>query len=61
MIMRSSFTEENFENFLRDSIGRRGGGRGKFGSFSKDMSWSTVPESELQEEAQFDEVEVDNK
>jgi len=61
MIMRSSFTEENFETFLRDSIGRRGGGRGKFGSFSKDMSWNTVPESELEAEAQFNEVEVDNK
>ena len=40
--MRSSFTEENFETYLRESIGRRGGGRGKFGSYSKDPTWNTV-------------------
>jgi hypothetical protein len=41
-IMKSSFTEENFENFIKESIGRRGGGRGMFGSFSKDITFNTV-------------------
>jgi len=46
-IMKSSFTEENFENFIKESIGRRGGGRGMFGSFSKDITFSTVPEDSI--------------
>lgn len=52
-IMRSSFTEENFENYIRESLGRRGGGRGMFGSFSKDITWSTVPEDVLQQESEL--------
>jgi hypothetical protein len=48
--MKSSFTEENFENFIKESIGRRGGGRGMFGSFSKDITFSTVPEDSIQAE-----------
>lgn len=47
--MRSSFTEENFETYIKDSLGRRGGGRGMFGSYSKDISFNTVPEDQLQE------------
>lgn len=48
--MRNSFTEENFETFVRDSMGRRGGGRNLFGSFSKDISWSTVEAEEFEKE-----------
>jgi hypothetical protein len=48
--MKSSFTEENFENYIKESLGRRGGGRGMFGSFSKDITFNTVPEETLQQE-----------
>jgi len=43
-VMRSSFTEENFEEWLRDILNRKGGR--KFGQYSKSLSFGQVAEEE---------------
>jgi hypothetical protein len=44
-IMKSSFTEENFEEWLKDILNRKGGKR--FGQYSKSLTFGNVAEEEL--------------
>ena len=44
-IMKSSFTEENFEEWLKDILNRKGGRR--FGRYSKELTFGTVEEEEV--------------
>lgn len=49
-IMKSSFTEENFEEWLKDILNRKGGKR--FGQYSKSLTFGRVEEEpEVQVEA----------
>lgn len=41
-IMKSSFTEENFEEWLKDILNRKGGRR--FGQYSKSLTFGNVEE-----------------
>jgi len=41
-IMKSSFTEENFEEWLKDILNRKGGR--KFGQYSKSITFGNVEE-----------------
>jgi hypothetical protein len=56
-IMKSSFTEENFEEWLKDILNKKGGRR--FGQYSKSLVFGNVaeeipvePEIEINEEAE---------
>jgi hypothetical protein len=42
--MKSSFTEENFEEWLKDILNRKGGKR--FGQYSKSLTFGNVEEVE---------------
>lgn len=44
-IMKSSFTEENFEEWLKDILNRKGGRR--FGQYSKSLTFGNVEEAEV--------------
>lgn len=56
-IMKSSFTEENFEEWLKDILNRKGGKR--FGQYSKSLTFGNV---ELEEPlaAPASEVEIND-
>lgn len=41
--MKSSFTEENFEEWLKDILNRKGGRR--FGQYSKSLAFGNVEET----------------
>jgi len=41
-VMKSSFTEENFEEWLKDILNRKGGKR--FGQYSKSLAFGSVAE-----------------
>jgi protein disulfide-isomerase A6 len=43
-VMKSSFTEENFEEWLQDILNRKGGRR--FGQYSKSLSFGNVADDE---------------
>lgn len=43
-IMKSSFTEENFEEWLKDILNRKGGKR--FGQYSKSLVFGNVAEEQ---------------
>lgn len=43
-IMKSSFTEENFEEWLKDILNRKGGKR--FGQYSKSLVFGNVAEDQ---------------
>ena len=43
-VMRSSYSEENLEEWLKDILNRKGGR--KFGRYHKELVFSTVEESE---------------
>lgn len=45
-MMKSSFTEENFEEWLKDILNRKGGRR--FGQYSKSLAFGTVEEEAAQ-------------
>ena len=51
-VMKSSFTEENFEEWLRDILNKKGGRR--FGQYSKSLSFGDVAEEEPTIEAEPD-------
>lgn len=53
-IMKSSFTEENFEEWLKDILNRKGGRR--FGQYSKSLTFGNVAEAET--EAPVDDVQI---
>ena len=42
-VMKSSFTEENFEEWLKDILNRKGGRR--FGQYSKSLAFGNVEEA----------------
>jgi hypothetical protein len=42
-VMKSSFTEENFEEWLKDILNRKGGRR--FGQYSKSLAFGNVEET----------------
>ena len=54
-VMKSSFTEENFEEWLTDIVNRKGGRR--FGQYSKSLTFGDVAE-ETPEEV-FEDVDID--
>lgn len=43
--MKSSFTEENFEEWLKDILNRKGGRR--FGQYSKSLTFGNVAEADV--------------
>lgn len=51
-IMKSSFTEENFEGWLKDILNRKGGKR--FGQYSKSLSFGSVVEEQAPAESNSD-------
>lgn len=53
-IMKSSFTEENFEEWLKDILNRKGGRR--FGQYSKSLAFGNVAEAEV--EAPVEDVQI---
>ena len=54
-IMKSSFTEENFEEWLKDILNRKGGKR--FGQYSKSLTFGRV-EEESAVEVETSNVEI---
>lgn len=55
-VMKSSFTEENFEEWLRDILNRKGGRR--FGQYSKSLSFGNVAEEEQADGSVDADIEV---
>ena len=55
-VMKSSFTEENFEEWLRDILNRKGGRR--FGQYSKSLTFGDVAEDEPTVDASETEIDV---
>ncbi len=53
--MKSSFTEENFEGWLKDILNRKGGKR--FGQYSKSLTFGNVAE-EVPVESAASNVEI---
>ena len=54
--MKSSFTEENFEEWLSDILNRKGGRR--FGQYSKSLSFGNVAEDEPEEAIEDIDIDV---
>lgn len=55
-IMRSSFTEENFEEWLKDILNRKGGR--KFGQYSKSLTFGDVSEDNATSGVLEDNIEI---
>ncbi len=54
--MRSSFTEENFEEWLKDILNRKGGR--KFGQYSKSLTFGDVSEDSATSGVLEDNIEI---
>ena len=54
--MRSSFTEENFEDWLKDILNRKGGR--KFGQYSKSLTFGDVSEDNATSGVLEDNIEI---
>lgn len=55
-VMKSSFTEENFEEWLRDILNRKGGRR--FGQYSKSLTFGNVADEQPTFEAPEADIDV---
>ena len=52
--MKSSYSEENLEEWLKDILNRKGGRR--FGQYSKELVFETVV---VKEETVLDDIQID--
>jgi hypothetical protein len=57
--MRSSFSENNLEEWLKDILNRKGGR--KFGQYHKQLVFSTVEDSNEEFTAPSADVEIEEK
>lgn len=57
--MRSSFSENNLEEWLKDILNRKGGR--KFGQYHKQLVFSTVEDSNKEFTASSADVEIEEK